>query len=100
MDFGIAESEVKEAPGSCSPGGFDSRSHGGKCSQEVLTIVRRQLVQTFRRFATPSITSTLVWIFGLNMRFVRRLEKLTLWPNVVVLPHTSHLPATSRILPL
>jgi hypothetical protein len=36
----------------------------------------------------------------LNMRFVRRLEKLTLWPNVVVLPHTSHLPATSRILPL
>jgi hypothetical protein len=36
----------------------------------------------------------------LNMRFVRRLEKLTLWPNLVVLPQTSHLPATSRILPL
>ena len=34
------------------------------------------------------------------MRFVRRLEKLTLWPNLVVLPQTSHLPATSRILPL
>jgi hypothetical protein len=36
----------------------------------------------------------------LNMRFVRRFEKLTLWPNLVVLPQTSHLPATSRILPL
>jgi hypothetical protein len=34
----------------------------------------------------------------LNMRFVRRLEKLTLRPNLVVLPQTSHLPATVRFL--
>jgi hypothetical protein len=34
----------------------------------------------------------------LNMRFVRRLEKLTLRPNWVVLPQTSHLPATVRFL--
>ena len=92
--------EVKEAPGRLPPGGFDSRVHGGIWFQEVLTIVRRQPVQTFLRLATPSMTSTLDWMFGLNMRFVRRLEKLTLWPNFVVLPQTSHLPATSRILPL
>ena len=59
MDRGIAESEVKEAPGSHAPGGFDSRMHDGKWSQEVLTIVRRQPVQTCLRFATPSMTSTL-----------------------------------------
>ena len=100
MDCGISGSEGKEAPGRFSPGGFASRIHGGNWRQEVLTIVRRHPVQTFLRFATPSMTSTLDWIFGLNMRFVRRLEKLTLWPNLVVLPQTSHLPATSRILPL
>ena len=72
------------------------RLRGGRLvSKEVLTIVRRQPVQTFLRFATPSMTNTLDWMFGLNMRFVRRLEKLTLWPNLVVLPQTSHLPATS-----
>ena len=59
MDRGIPESEVKEAPGRLRPGGFDFRMHGGKWSQEVLTIVRRQPVQTFLRFATPSMTSTL-----------------------------------------
>ncbi len=57
-------------------------------------------MQTFRRFDTPLTTITRDWIFGLNMRFVRRLEKLTLWPNLVVLPQTSHLPATLGILPL
>ena len=97
---GTCKSSVKEAPGPYSPGGFYCRVHGGKWAQEVLTIVRRQPVQTFRRLATPLMTRTLDWIFGLNMRFVRRLEKLTLWPNVVDLPQTSHLPATSRILPL
>ena len=100
MDRGIPESGVKEAPGPYSPGGFNSQIHDGKFAQEVLTIVRRQPVQTFLRFATPSMTTTLDWMFGLNMRFVRRFEKLTLWPNLVVLPQTSHLPATSRILPL
>ena len=100
MDWGFPESGIKETPGPYSPGGFDSRIHDGKCSQEVLTIVRRQPVQTFLRFATPLMTRTLDCIFGLNMRFVRRLEKLTLWPNDVDLPQTSHLPATSRILPL
>ena len=59
MDRGIPASGIKEAPGSNSPGGFDSRMHDGKWFQEVLTIVRRQPVQTFRRFATPSMTSTL-----------------------------------------
>ncbi len=59
MDRAIPESGVKEAPGPYSPGGFDSRIHDGKCSQEVLTIVRRQPVQTFLRLATPSMTSTL-----------------------------------------
>ena len=100
IDRWILGSEVKDAPERIPPGGFDSRLHGGSWSQEVLTIVRRQPVQTFLRFATPSMATTLDWMFGLNMRFVRRLEKLTLWPNFVVLPQTSHLPATSRILPL
>jgi hypothetical protein len=59
MDRGIPEFEVKEAPGSYAPGGFDSRMHDGKGSQEVLTIVLRQPVQTFLRLATPSMTSTL-----------------------------------------
>ncbi len=59
MDRGISKFGVKEAPGPYSPGGFDSRIHDGKCSQEVLTIVRRQPVQTFLRFATPLMTSTL-----------------------------------------
>jgi hypothetical protein len=100
MDRWILGSEVKDAPERVPPGGSDSRLLNANVSYEVLTIVRRQLVQTFLRFATPSITTTLDWMFGLNMRFVRRLEKLTLWPNLVVLPQTSHLPATSRILPL
>ena len=100
LDRWILGSEVKDAPERVPPGGFDSRLRGGNWSQEVLTIVRRHPVQTFLRFATPSMTTTLDWMFGLNMRFVRRLEKLTLWPNLVVLPQTSHLPATSRILPL
>jgi hypothetical protein len=59
MDRGIPMSEVKEAPGSYPPGGFASRTHDGKRSQEVFTIVRRQPVQTFLRLATPSMTSTL-----------------------------------------
>jgi hypothetical protein len=95
MNRWVLRSEVKDAPGRLPPGGVDSRLRGGNWSQEVLTIVRRQPVQTFLRFATPSMTNTLDWMFGLNMRFVRRLEKLTLWPNLVVLPQTSHLPATS-----
>ena len=100
MDRWILGSEVKNAPGRLPPGGVDSRLRCGNWFQEVLTIVRRQPVQTFLRFATPSMTTTLDWMFGLNKRFVRRFEKLTLWPNLVVLPQTSHLPATSRILPL
>ena len=59
MDRGIPESRVKEAPGPYSPGGFGTRIHDGQCSQEVLTIVRRQPVQTFLRFATPLMTRTL-----------------------------------------
>jgi hypothetical protein len=100
MDRWVLGSKVKDAPGRLPPGGVDSRVRGGNGFQEVLTIVRRQPVQTFLRFATPSMTTTLDWMFGLNMRFVRRFEKLTLWPNLVVLPQTSHLPATSRFLPL
>ena len=62
-------------------------------------MVRRHCVQTFCRLATPSTTIIRDCTLGLNNRFVRRLEKLTLRPNLVVLPQTSHLPATSRILP-
>jgi hypothetical protein len=60
MDRGVSESQVKEAPGWYSPEGFNFRVHDRTWSQEVLTIVRRQPVQTFLRFATPSMTSTLV----------------------------------------
>lgn len=55
-------------------------------------------MHTFSRLDTPLITTTRDCTFGLNMRFVRRLEKLTLRPNWVVLPQTSHLPATVRFL--
>lgn len=55
-------------------------------------------MHTFIRLDTPLITTTRDCTFGLNMRFVRRLEKLTLRPNWVVLPQTSHLPATVRFL--
>ena len=59
IDRGIPESGVKEAPGPYSPGGFDSQIHDGKFAQEVLTIVRKQPVQTFLRLATPLMTRTL-----------------------------------------
>ncbi len=59
MDRRIPESGVKEAPGPYSPGGLNSHILDGEYSQEVLTIVRRQPVQTFLRFATPLMTRTL-----------------------------------------
>lgn len=58
-----------------------------------LTAVRMHRVQTLTRLATPSTIIVLRWMLGTNKRFVRRLEKLTLRPKVVCLPHTSHLPA-------
>ena len=99
MDRTIPVSEVEKAPGEYHPGasipasrrevvsgGLDHRPQAPGADVPALCL--------------PSMTTTLDWMFGLNMRFVRRLEKLTLWPNLVVLPQTSHLPATSRILPL
>ena len=62
--------------------------------------VRMQRVQTLTRFETPLMTITFDCTFGLNIRLVRRFEKLTLWPNTVVLPQTSHLPLTRVSLSL
>ena len=59
--------------------------------------VRMQRVQTLTRFETPLMTITFDCTFGLNIRLVRRFEKLTLWPNTVVLPQTSHLPLTPSL---
>jgi hypothetical protein len=95
MDRRILKILGRGSPRANTTRGLQSRFQSGNVSYEVLTIVRRQPVQTFLRLATPSMTTTLDWMFGLNMRFVRRLEKLTLCPNLVVLPQTSHLPATS-----
>lgn len=49
------------------------------------------------RTATPSRTKRFLCTFGLNERFVRRFEKLTLCPNVLVFPQTSHFPATAGL---
>jgi hypothetical protein len=62
-----------------------------------LLIVRTQRVQTLTRKVTPSSVKRRLWTFGLNERLVRRLEKLTLCPNVVVFPQTSHFPATAGL---
>jgi hypothetical protein len=59
----------------------------------VLPMVRMQRVQTLTRNSTPSTVRRLRWMFALNARFVCRFEKLTLCPNDLVLPQSSHVPA-------
>jgi len=51
---------------------------------------------TLRTFRPPTNTETRCR-FGRNVRFVARMEKLRLCPNVVVLPQDSHL-AIAKIL--
>ena len=60
----------------------------------VLATVRMHWVHTLVRIVTPLIVSVLRWTLALNFRFVRRLEKETLCPKVVVLPQSSQVPAT------
>lgn len=43
------------------------------------------------RFGTPFRMTVTRWTFGLNFRFVFRLEWLTLWPNIGFLPQSSHI---------
>src|SRR5687768_6505820 len=38
----------------------------------------------------PSISKVFFWRLGLKTRLVRRKEKLTLWPNCLPLPVSSH----------
>lgn len=52
--------------------------------------VRRQRVQTCIRFISPSIMTRFLWTLGLNWRFVLFLDRGTLWPNRVPLPHILH----------
>ena len=70
-------------------------------SRPAFNAVRMHRVQTFTRFASPFSTITLLCTFGLNERFVRRLEWLTLCPKTVTFPQISHLPLlTAPTLPL
>lgn len=56
-----------------------------------------QRVQTLTRLVTPLTVIDRRCTFGANDRFVRRFEKLTLWPKVRTFPQTSHLPATGGL---
>lgn len=47
----------------------------------------------------PSITKVFFWRLGLNTRFVRCKEKLTLLPNCLPLPVSSHRVAILILLP-
>ncbi len=62
-----------------------------------MLIVRTQRVQMLTRIVTPSSVKRFLCTFGLNDRFVRRFEKLTLCPKTLVLPQTSHFPATAGL---
>jgi hypothetical protein len=56
----------------------------------LFTIVRIHLAQIIFRTLTPFSNTTTRCRFGLNLRFVARIEKLRLCPNVVVFPQFSH----------
>lgn len=63
--------------------------------------VLMQRVQAFTWRSVPLSKTRVFWMFGLNGRLVRRFEKLTLRPNVTVLPQISHVPAmTFSLLPV
>ncbi len=63
-----------------------------------LSSVRKHRVQMLSRTLSPFTVMRFFWTFARKSRFVRRFEKLTLLPNVLALPHTSHFPDTT-ILP-
>jgi hypothetical protein len=49
-------------------------------------------VQSFNCIAVPLTKTRAFWMLAEKRRFVRRLEWLTLWPNVPYFPQISHLP--------
>ena len=55
----------------------------------VILPERRQRVQTFTRFTSPSTSARTDWILGFQAALVWRLEWLTLLPLITPLPHTS-----------
>jgi hypothetical protein len=56
----------------------------------VILPERRQPVQTDTRFLVPLTMARTVWMFGLQRRFVRTWEWLTLLPNDGFFPQVSH----------
>lgn len=52
---------------------------------------RRQRVQTFTRFTSPSTIARTVCTLGFHAALVWRLEWLTLLPDMMPLPHTSQI---------
>ena len=52
--------------------------------------MRRQRVQMFIRFISPLIRTRFLWTLALNWRFVLFLDRGTVWPNRVPLPHILH----------
>lgn len=52
-----------------------------------------QRVHTLSLRSRPCSLIVIRWMLRRNIRLVRRLEWLTLWPKLGPLPHTSHLPA-------
>ena len=52
---------------------------------------RRQRVQTFTRFTSPSTIARTVCTLGFQAALVWRLEWLTLLPDMMPLPHTSQI---------
>lgn len=63
---------------------------GATPSKPFFLRVRRALVLTFRRTFWPSTTNVLVWRLGFQTLLVWRCEKLTLLPNCLPLPVSSH----------
>jgi len=69
-----------------------------------LVVVRRQRVQILNRRVSPLTVKLCTWTFALKMRLVRGARRSHLplcWyrmfrPNVVPLPHISHLVAIAR----
>ena len=49
-----------------------------------------QDVQTRIRFGVPSTMTRTRWMFGCQVRFVARMELLTLWPELGRLPQIEH----------
>ena len=52
--------------------------------------VLRHLVQILTRFGAPFTVIVSLWVLGRKRVLVRRLEWLTLFPDIPTLPQTSH----------